>query len=298
MNKYAKTYLQTINEKVALSASIGLPALGTGAAAGLGAAALGTAIAPPVAAGLAVGAAAGEGYNQLTKPDSFLSRAVDSTKMLANNLYGDGTFVNRSTQAADQRLNAQLEMSKSNALAKQRGLPSMNKEQLQEGRNRLMEAAPGGASILPGFGSDNTLAGQKAKLDQATAVNRSNAYGVAVGEPGTKGLVENPATSKMVESRPATLPDGSALLKQPATPATGAPATGAATPEEMQLLKKLHASEYNPKSSMDNKNLQYLRTAMQQAGGKKDLKTLSTLAYAQQYGPGSPYAAQAKKITG
>jgi hypothetical protein len=91
-----------------------------------------------------------------------------------------------------------------------------------------------------------------------------------------------------------TTPQPTPSPQQPATP------QGAPSDAEQSLLKKLHASDYNPKSSTDQKRLEELRTAQsqlkQKLGREPSLQELATVSYAQQYGEKSPYYAQAQKM--
>jgi len=107
--------------------------------------------------------------------------------------------------------------------------------------------------------------------------------------PVSKG-VENPA----MQMKAPTLQERGITAKTPAQPA-GPSFSGDATDQEMQLLRKLHASNYNPKSSRDQQMLQHLRTAGREAGGYDDFKTLRNLAYANQYGAKSDYGMLAQK---
>lgn len=119
--------------------------------------------------------------------------------------------------------------------------------------------------------------------------------------PMSTAMAANAAKSmagNLIAPQPAATSQGIALLKPVSEP------SGQATPEEIALLNRLHGgthnsrNAYNPHSAMDQRNLQYLRTAMQQAGGAQDFNKIRTLAYAQQYGKNSPYYAQAQKIMG
>lgn len=107
--------------------------------------------------------------------------------------------------------------------------------------------------------------------------------------PATQA-VENPA----MQMKSPTLQERGIATKTPAQPA-GPSFSGDATDQEMQLLRKLHASNYNPKSSRDQQMLQHLRTAGREAGGYDDFKALKNLAYANQYGAKSDYGMLAQK---
>ena len=82
--------------------------------------------------------------------------------------------------------------------------------------------------------------------------------------------------------------------------AVGASAKKAADEKEMGLLKQLHASDYNPNSTTDQKRLEELRTAQtklkEKLGREPSLQELASVSYAQQYGEKSPYYAQAQKM--
>jgi hypothetical protein len=109
--------------------------------------------------------------------------------------------------------------------------------------------------------------------------------------PVSRG-VENPA----MQMQPPTLADRGVTPKATAPAQAAAPAfSGDATEQEMQLLRKLHASNYNPKSTRDQQMLQHLRTAGREAGGYDDFKALKNLAYANQYGAKSDYGMLAQK---
>lgn len=75
--------------------------------------------------------------------------------------------------------------------------------------------------------------------------------------------------------------------------------TGNPTPEEQQLIKRLHNSNYNPRSTKDQKNLEHLRRAGQILGGYKDFKKLVPTAYALQYAntpQGNAYKKRAEQM--
>ena len=110
--------------------------------------------------------------------------------------------------------------------------------------------------------------------------------------PVSRG-VENPA----MQMKAPTLPERGITTKTPAAPAAPASPSfsGDATDQEMQLLRKVHASNYNPKSTRDQQMLQHLRTAGREAGGYDDFKALKNLAYANQYGAKSDYGMLAQK---
>jgi hypothetical protein len=108
--------------------------------------------------------------------------------------------------------------------------------------------------------------------------------------PPVSQAVENPA----MQMKAPTLADRGVTLKTPAAPA-GPTFAGDVTDQERQLLRKLHASNYNPKSSRDQKMLEHLRAAGREAGNYDDFKTLRNLAYANQYGANSDYGKLAQK---
>jgi hypothetical protein len=107
--------------------------------------------------------------------------------------------------------------------------------------------------------------------------------------PVSKG-VENPA----MQMKPPTLADRGVTPKTPAAPA-GPTFSGDVTDQERQLLRKLHASNYNPNSKRDQQMLEHLRSAGREAGGYGDFKALKNLAYANQYGAKSDYGMLAQK---
>lgn len=86
---------------------------------------------------------------------------------------------------------------------------------------------------------------------------------------------------------------GASTITPPAQVATGEPSA-----KEKELLKKFHASDYNPSSKTDQARLQELRTAVAASGGnieKADPEKLRAMSYAQQY-KGTPQGeAYAKK---
>lgn len=74
-------------------------------------------------------------------------------------------------------------------------------------------------------------------------------------------------------------------------PATPQPATGPASDKEKELLKKFHASEFNPNSQVGQARLAELRQAAAQLGGdidKIDPSRLASAAYAIQYKDSNP----------
>lgn len=87
------------------------------------------------------------------------------------------------------------------------------------------------------------------------------------------------------------------IFEQPVE--AGADKPGKPTPEELKLLQQLHKSTYNPKSTTDQKNLEYLRQAGKLAGGYQDFKKLVPTAYALQYGntqQGNAFKKRAEKM--
>jgi hypothetical protein len=68
---------------------------------------------------------------------------------------------------------------------------------------------------------------------------------------------------------------------------------GAITPEEQQLMRKLHGSNYYEKT--DRAKLDNLRAAGRELGGYGDFKNLRNLSYANQYGSNSDYGRLAQK---
>lgn len=104
--------------------------------------------------------------------------------------------------------------------------------------------------------------------------------------PATQA-VENPA----MQMKSPTLQERGITTKTPAAPSF----SGDVTDQERQLLRKLHASDYNPKSSRDQQMLEHLRSAGREVGGYDDFKTLRNLAYANQYGAKSDYGMLAQK---
>lgn len=109
--------------------------------------------------------------------------------------------------------------------------------------------------------------------------------------------LENPA----MQMRSPILQDrGIAVGKQQAAPAPAPVAqaqqfSGAITPEERQLMRRLHGgSDYYEKT--DRAKLDQLRAAGKELGGYGDFKNLRNLAYANQYGANSDYGRLAAKF--
>jgi len=123
--------------------------------------------------------------------------------------------------------------------------------------------------------------------DFQNLVNKQKATPAPVASAGTA----TPATAPVA-------PKG-AVASTTSAPAAPAAQAGPATDAEKSLLKKFHASDYNPNSKADNARLQELRSAVAATGGdisKADPNKLRTLAYAQQYKDtpqGEAYAKQA-----
>lgn len=107
--------------------------------------------------------------------------------------------------------------------------------------------------------------------------------------PVSRG-VENPA----MQMKAPTLADRNIAPAPQAAPAAPSFA-GDVTDQERQLLRKLHASNFNPNSKRDQQMLEHLRSAGREAGGYDDFKTLRNLAYANQYGAKSDYGMLAQK---
>lgn len=169
---------------------------------------------------------------------------------------------------------------------------------------QVAEAAPSISAGSLGLSNAGALGDyEKRKADMATAnsaagLGLSNAGALAQkAQAGNSQFSGGPSFADITGNANTQRPT---ILGSPSPAPASSIASGAATPEEIALLGKLHGSgaknRYNPNSSLDQKNLAILRKATQEAGGTSDFNKLRTLAYAEQYGQKSPYYAQAQKL--